>query len=449
MGDDSPEKQSTGDAVVESAKNSASVDTKIDAQTTEAQVDAAKDNADAATVDQTKWELGSFVSTLTVDLEKTLVAKYGKDHPETDRILDKVKDLAKVGIWLKIKSGVNSVLGFLGFINKIKPNTISPELTAKLTDAQEKITPLAEKGDTISEQFHDIASGKIVEKMMLEAQWIDTSSLAWEKDLNVDTALTTLEQEAKKLKQEKNITTAKYKIWYAKLLQQFINSVKGDKVWEQPKIELPTNESQSDTADHSHDEDLYEDIETWAISVDTKEFIASMPIWFPIVWMKEKDITSDFWARHAPKSWASTDHKGIDIWLPVGTEIVAPADGKILSVKEQKDKNWNVTGAWKYIEVDHGWFVTRYFHLNTQDVKEGAIVKKGDKIATLWNTGNSTGPHLHYEIRDKSEIIAADKKNSGKYKAINPEDFWDFDGDGKVVAMDTYKDKTEQITQAV
>lgn len=244
MGDDSPEKQSTGDAVAESAKNSASVDTKIDAQatgtqTTEAQVDAAKDNADAATVDQTKWELGDFVSTLTSDLEKTLIAKYGKDNPETDRILDKVKDLAKVGLWLKIKGAVNSVLGFFGIAQKFKPDLKIP---TQLTDMQEKISPLAEKIDTVEKQISDVTSGNMIEKALLQVQGIDVDQLQWDqKDTNIDTALTTLEQEAKKLKQEKNITTAKYKMWYAKLLQTFINNVRWVQVWDAQKLDAQNN----------------------------------------------------------------------------------------------------------------------------------------------------------------------------------------------------------------
>ena len=187
--------------------------------------------------------------------------------------------------------------------------------------------------------------------------------------------------------------------------------------------------------DHEHaegEEDYdYDDLEGWEGYADAKEFAFNAPIGLPIAWISKKDISSHKWHRKAPNAKASTDHAWLDIKVKVGTEIVAPGDGKVITVTEQPGK------AGKYIEIDHGQYITRYFHLNTQDVKVGDVVKKWQKIATSWNTGNSTGPHLHYEVRNKNEIVVQWKKWSGKFKVEDPEKFLDFDGDGQVVALNS------------
>lgn len=404
--------------------------------------DVAKQDAEQVALEETKEELGDFVSVLTKKLEQELAQKYWADSPETDRIVGKVKDLAKIGTWLQVKWVINSVMWFFSFAQKLKPDLKVPE---QLTQIQEKISPVADKIDAVEQQFTELTSWSVIEKAMMQAQWVDVNQLAWEQAADhqsIDTALTTLEQQAKQLREQKNITPMAYKMWYAKLLQGFIKNVSSSTLQQSSLSDTVTtinnqnNKIDSEHNDHDvEDHEMYDTTEESNIRIEEKEFVASMPFGFPISWMTEKDITSDFGPRSAPKKWASTDHKWIDIGLPVGTEIVAPADGKVISVKEQP------TWAGKYIEIDHGNFITRYFHLNSQDVKEGDVVKKWHKVATLWNTGNSTGPHLHYEIRNKSEIVAENKNNAWRYKAIDPQDFWDFDWDGKVVAINKYKNK--------
>ena len=93
------------------------------------------------------------------------------------------------------------------------------------------------------------------------------------------------------------------------------------------------------------------------------------------------------------KMWSKGYHTGIDMAVPVGTEVVAVADGKI------EPANWGKSyGIQAVQKVEGGWVI--YAHLSKLDVKPGDKVVKGQKIGLSGNTGNSSGPHLHFEMRD-------------------------------------------------
>ncbi len=103
-------------------------------------------------------------------------------------------------------------------------------------------------------------------------------------------------------------------------------------------------------------------------------------------------LSSYFGARRNPFTNAPDFHEGIDITNELGTPVVAPADGKV-SFVGLKGSYGNV------IEIQHrGGIITLYGHLNEIRVKVGQDIKRWDVIATIGNSGNSTGPHLHYEI---------------------------------------------------
>lgn len=85
-------------------------------------------------------------------------------------------------------------------------------------------------------------------------------------------------------------------------------------------------------------------------------------------------------------------HNGTDFPLPIGTPIIAPADGIVTRIE-------NHPFAGKYIEIQHfGGYKTRYLHLSRFNVQRGQRVTRGQRIALSGNTGRSTGPHLHYEL---------------------------------------------------
>ncbi len=103
--------------------------------------------------------------------------------------------------------------------------------------------------------------------------------------------------------------------------------------------------------------------------------------------------SSGFGARSAPTKGASTNHKGIDWAVPIGTTVVASNAGTVTHA------GW-ASGYGYAVYISHGdGRQTRYGHLSKVLVKPGQTVSQGERIALSGNTGRSTGPHLHFEIR--------------------------------------------------
>lgn len=104
-------------------------------------------------------------------------------------------------------------------------------------------------------------------------------------------------------------------------------------------------------------------------------------------------ITSYYGLRKSPHSGRKKMHEGLDIGGRVGTPILAPADGTV-TYSGQK------FGFGKFVQIDHGYGLETIFgHAHQLFVREGEVIKRGHKIASLGSTGLSTGPHLHYEVR--------------------------------------------------
>lgn len=93
-------------------------------------------------------------------------------------------------------------------------------------------------------------------------------------------------------------------------------------------------------------------------------------------------------------------HEGMDFTAPVGTDVYASADGVVASISKE------YTGYGNSIRINHGFgYTTLYAHLSAFKVKEGEVVKRGDIIGYVGNTGKSTGPHLHYEVHVRSSPV--------------------------------------------
>jgi murein DD-endopeptidase MepM/ murein hydrolase activator NlpD len=108
-----------------------------------------------------------------------------------------------------------------------------------------------------------------------------------------------------------------------------------------------------------------------------------------------KWYSSGFGVRIDPFSGRSAFHEGVDFTAAVGTPIVAAAGGVVV-YSDYHPEYGNM------IDIDHGNdFVSRYAHASKRLVKLGQVVVRGQKIAEVGNTGRSTGPHLHFEVRHR------------------------------------------------
>lgn len=113
----------------------------------------------------------------------------------------------------------------------------------------------------------------------------------------------------------------------------------------------------------------------------------------PSIWPTVGEVTSRFGWRNSPMGEGSDFHPGVDIANSIGTPIVATADGVVVQ------SEW-YSGYGETVQIDHGNSITTLYGHNSQRVVHvGQQVKKGQLIAYVGNTGYSTGPHVHYEVR--------------------------------------------------
>lgn len=113
----------------------------------------------------------------------------------------------------------------------------------------------------------------------------------------------------------------------------------------------------------------------------------------PNLWPVEGQVTGSFGERIDPFNGEGAFHSGVDIGSSYGHPIIAPADG-VVTVTE------TMGGYGKTIMIDHGNGIsTRYGHLSGFAVTAGQRVQRGEVIGYVGESGRSTGPHLHYEVR--------------------------------------------------
>ncbi|HUO36080.1 MAG TPA: M23 family metallopeptidase [Candidatus Acidoferrum sp.] len=113
----------------------------------------------------------------------------------------------------------------------------------------------------------------------------------------------------------------------------------------------------------------------------------------PSIWPVIGEITGHFGERLDPFSGEGAFHAGIDIASHVGDPVHATADGVVTVVEKR-------AGYGQLVVIDHGFGVTTWYgHLSRFNTEVGMRVKRGDVIGFEGDTGRSTGPHLHYEVR--------------------------------------------------
>lgn len=104
--------------------------------------------------------------------------------------------------------------------------------------------------------------------------------------------------------------------------------------------------------------------------------------------------SSQYGMRTHPVTKKRTMHRGLDFAVNTGTPIYSPADG-VIEVTRKSDK-----GSGNFIRISHSFGITSsYSHMKSFKVKSGQFVEKGDLIGFSGNSGLTSGPHLHYEIR--------------------------------------------------
>jgi len=131
-----------------------------------------------------------------------------------------------------------------------------------------------------------------------------------------------------------------------------------------------------------------------------EEMLRCIPAIQPISNKDLRRTASGFGWRTDPIYKTQRFHEGLDFSAPEGTEIYATGDGVVTMMKT------STIGYGKHLRIDHGFgYVTVYAHLSKFNVRQGQKVKRGDVIGYVGNTGKSTGPHLHYEVRIKNKPV--------------------------------------------
>ena len=140
----------------------------------------------------------------------------------------------------------------------------------------------------------------------------------------------------------------------------------------------------------------------------------NLPAIQPVLNKDLKRTASGYGMRIDPVYHVRRFHAGMDFSAPVGTDVFATGNAKVVFT------GWK-QGYGNTVELDHGFgYTTLYAHLYKVLVHNGQNVKRGDVIALVGNTGKSTGPHLHYEVRYQDKPV--DPRNFYFYD-LTPEQY--------------------------
>jgi murein DD-endopeptidase MepM/ murein hydrolase activator NlpD len=140
--------------------------------------------------------------------------------------------------------------------------------------------------------------------------------------------------------------------------------------------------------------------DVYKMAKNKAKMLASIPAIQPVSNKDLKRIASGFGYRIHPIYKTLRMHEGIDFTAPIGTPIYATGDGVVERLKGK------MSGYGKVMIIDHGYgYESLYAHMSKIIVKPGEKVKRGQVIGYVGNTGRSTGPHLHYEIRKEGRPV--------------------------------------------
>jgi murein DD-endopeptidase MepM/ murein hydrolase activator NlpD len=134
-----------------------------------------------------------------------------------------------------------------------------------------------------------------------------------------------------------------------------------------------------------------------------EDMLASIPSIKPVridLLNKNLNAMSGFGIRLHPVHKVDRMHTGIDFTAPPGTPIQATGNGVVIKAEHER------VGYGHHVIIDHGYgYTTLYGHMSSFNVKVGEVVHKGQSIGKVGDTGTSTAPHLHYEVRLKGNPV--------------------------------------------
>lgn len=150
----------------------------------------------------------------------------------------------------------------------------------------------------------------------------------------------------------------------------------------------------------ARDARLKDSVATLNDRIDRWEGLAGLTSKLPLaVPLKDYFITSGFGYRTDPMNGRKAMHEGLDFGAPLKAKIMTTAPGVVTFA------GWNGNYG-RMVEVDHGMGLkTRYGHLSSIAVKVGDTVERGAVVGRMGNSGRSTGPHLHYEVRQNDQPV--------------------------------------------
>lgn len=135
------------------------------------------------------------------------------------------------------------------------------------------------------------------------------------------------------------------------------------------------------------------------LSKSKEEMLECIPAIQPVMNKDLKKMASGFGWRIDPIYRTRRFHAGMDFAAATGTDIFATGNGTVVSA------GWK-QGYGNCVEINHGFgYLTLYGHMSKIKVRIGQKVKRGEVIGEVGNTGKSTGPHLHYEVHLRGQVM--------------------------------------------
>lgn len=188
----------------------------------------------------------------------------------------------------------------------------------------------------------------------------------------------------------------------AKITEFLKDSEKGDGVEEKNnEAALDSSLENQETKSTEQQEELPQEQPVQEISSSMNEMqldINNLKAAYSFVKPLEAVVSSGFGARESEYQNVTGYHTGVDLAAPKGTGIKASMEGIVTLVSNEGDYG-------KHIKIRCNNITTLYAHCSEIFVKEGQIVAQGQEIGAVGNTGNSTGPHLHFEIRVDDRFV--------------------------------------------